>query len=169
LVLTDESPTQNRYSGSLPSVKRFEAGFREVWSFCTELRSSHDMRLYILSKVHGLIDETTVLQAYAVPNQFQMDGGEIAKRLKPILDGLGDRDWLLLVLSSQFIDHVFKESNYATLKRCRARLIVVGSRRIADELAAAGVKAEFFNRVGVARIGSENRREILRMLPSGQG
>lgn len=151
-------------------VKEYYEGlFGMVAGLHEELAELTDAHLYVLSEEYGVVSGEDRMSAVYVDDQSPVGSDEMAEQARSKLrDAAADADVMVILLSTDVfqktVDAVWDE----LIETAKPESIwCLGAARNSleglafDELEAKGCTVLTYQRVGVARIGTETREELL--------
>lgn len=151
-------------------VKEYYEGlFGMVAGLHDELAEFTDAHLHVLSETYGVIDGEEILSAVFEEGQQPVGEKEMVKQAKAeLLGAADDADVIVVLLSTDTFQNTVGDVWNNLVNAAKPGSIwCLGAARSAleplpfDELEAKGCTLITYQRVGVARIGTETREELL--------
>ncbi|ELZ29025.1 hypothetical protein C474_14024 [Halogeometricum pallidum JCM 14848] len=167
-IFTEGSNTtaENR---NRPVKEYYEGLFGMVAGLHDELAEFTDAHLHVLSETYGVIGGEEILSAVSDERQEPMRRSEMVEQAKTeLLEAADDADVLVVMLSTDIFQNTAgkvwndlvnaaKPGSIWCLSASRSSLDALEF----DALEAKGCTVLTYQRVGVARIGTETREELL--------
>lgn len=149
-------------------VKEYYGGlFSSVVSLYTELAERTNTHLHVLSEEFGVASGDTILSDVCYQNPIGND--EMAKQARvELLDAAADADVMVVLLSTDVFQQTVNRAWDDLVETARPRSIwCLSAARSSleelefDELEVKGCTVLTYRRVGVARLGTETREELM--------
>lgn len=174
---SDDLANEKRYRKALrkfiiPSIEMYAGMFDEVKVFYSVLSREANVKLYIISGRYGLIEADKEI----IPYGFYMatveeiiriyKKHEIFEKTKNIIN---NNHYVILVLPKIHLEALFsKDHSLIGSLRNNRKLVIVSAKSIGEEIKLKAekrrIKVIFFPRVGVARLGKDNREKIIEII-----
>jgi hypothetical protein len=159
---TAEDPDQ-------PVKKYYQGLFGMVASLHDELAELTEAHLHVLSEEYGLAKGVESMSSVYEDKQQPVGEDEMAKQARAeLIDAAADGDVVVVLLSTETFQQTVEEVWNELVEAAKPESIwCLGAARSSleglnfDELEAKGCTVLTYERVGVARIGTETREELL--------
>jgi len=167
---TDDIENESAYKTLLnefvrPAIEMFSGRFSEIRRFSQILSSFIPTKIYIISGRYGLITENDEI----IPYHFQLKTPEDVKLLDEKFDvrsqirKLEDNQKIFLfVLPFQYIEYLI-EKKFFTEFSSNTPIILIARNDFKKNLSEFP-NVTFLNRIGIARMGNQNRELILNLI-----
>lgn len=175
-IITEESPTLLSAKETIACIDLFGGSFQEIKYFVQSLQKIINIDLFVISSKYGLIKGNERIKPYNALHATEVDPLSIETELRVFnnffrIINNNNYTFLLFVISKKYLNFIF-HPNYAmnfTEKLTKNQiLIVVCAKSLFNRLQKIannkGIKIFLLCRKGVARIGKENRQEILNIV-----
>lgn len=152
-----------------PVKTYYEGLFSMVARLYDELSELTEANLHVLSEEYGVASGDERMSAVDRGDQGPIGSNEMAKQAKgELFDAATDADVMVILLSTDFFQHTVEEIWEELVVRAKPESIwCLGAARSSlegldfEKLEAKGCTVLTYQRVGVARIGTETREELL--------
>ncbi len=168
-IFTEESSTtaENR---DVPVQEYYKGLFAQVAGLHSKLAEFTDSHLHVLSEEYGVIEGEEILSEISDGGREAVGSEKMVKQAKAeLLDAADDADGLVILLSTDvFQKTVGEEWNNLVEVAKPGSIWCLGATRSSldaldlDTLESKGCTVLSYQRVGVARIGTETRENLLK-------
>lgn len=152
-----------------PVKEYYEGLFGMVADLHDELAKFADTHLHVLSEEYGVASGEERMSAVYADEQMSVGSEDMAEQARAeLLDTASDADVMVILLSTDVFEETVEEVWKELVEAAKPESIwCLGAARSSleglefEELEAKGCTVLTYQRVGVARIGSDTREELL--------
>lgn len=162
VVLTEESSTTSE-DESLPALEFFEGSFSIVSSLREELANYSDVEVQIISQNYGLLYGDSTIQSSKPP-----ENGFIDEAVREFIDTIASADVVVLLLTKEIFKSAILVNWEEIVENAKPQSLwcISTSRNELDELNVEPLREKgcdilTYQRVGVARINNDTRKELI--------
>lgn len=156
-------------SRELPVKEYYEGLFGMIAGLHNELEEFTDAHLHVLSETYGVLDGEEMLSAVSEEDQSPVGGKEMVELAKAeLLDAANNADVMVVLFSTDVFQETVGEvwNNLVDAAKPGSIWCLGAARSSLDALDVEALEAKgctvlTYQRVGVARIGTETREKLL--------